>query len=59
MVTTRKYFTKVLFLVEELRSGSNEVGLEIHLSKTKVMFNRYVEKQSIRTKNVTLDQVNK
>ncbi|KAG1715039.1 Eukaryotic initiation factor 4A-II [Nymphon striatum] len=39
-------------MVEKLRTASNKVGLEINLSKTKVMFNRNVEIQPILTGNV-------
>ncbi|KAG1654084.1 putative uncharacterized transposon-derived protein F52C9.6 [Nymphon striatum] len=39
-------------IVEELRTASSKVGLEINLSKTKVMFNRNVEIQPIMTGNV-------
>ncbi|KAG1654838.1 hypothetical protein GQR58_024821 [Nymphon striatum] len=46
-------------MVEELRTASNKVGLEINLSKTKVMFNRNVEIQPIMTGNVALDQVDR
>ncbi|KAG1668286.1 Neurotrophin 1 [Nymphon striatum] len=46
-------------MVEELRTASNKVGLEINLSKTKVMFNRNVEIQPIMTENVALDQVDR
>ncbi|KAG1662544.1 Neprilysin-4 [Nymphon striatum] len=46
-------------MVEELRTTSNKVGLEINLSKTKVMFNRNVEIQPIMTGNVALDQVDR
>ncbi|KAG1664947.1 putative uncharacterized transposon-derived protein F52C9.6 [Nymphon striatum] len=46
-------------MVEELRTASNKVDLEINLSKTKVMFNRNVEIQPIMTGNVALDQVDR
>ncbi|KAG1687439.1 Folylpolyglutamate synthase, mitochondrial [Nymphon striatum] len=46
-------------MVEELRTASSKVGLEINLSKTKVMFNRNVEIQPIMTGNVALDQVDR
>ncbi|KAG1662032.1 Kinesin-like protein unc-104 [Nymphon striatum] len=46
-------------MVEELRTTSNKVDLEINLSKTKVMFNRNVEVQPIMTGNVALDQVDR
>ncbi|KAG1658689.1 Ubiquitin-related modifier 1 [Nymphon striatum] len=46
-------------MVEELRNASNEVGLEINLSETKVMFNRNVEIQPIMTGNVSMDQVDR
>ncbi|KAG1693964.1 Protein Smaug 1 [Nymphon striatum] len=46
-------------MVEELRTASNKVSLEINLSKTKVMFNRNVEIQPIMTGNVALDQVDR
>ncbi|KAG1704755.1 hypothetical protein GQR58_003945 [Nymphon striatum] len=46
-------------MVEELRTASNKVGLEINLSKTKVMLNRNVEIQPIMTGNVALDQVDR
>ncbi|KAG1657240.1 hypothetical protein GQR58_023478 [Nymphon striatum] len=46
-------------MVEELRTASNKVGLEINLSKTKVMFNRNVEIQPIMTGNVALYQVDR
>ncbi|KAG1651908.1 Ring canal kelch protein [Nymphon striatum] len=46
-------------IVEELRTASNKVCLEINLSKTKVMFNRNVEIQPIMTGNVALDQVDR
>ncbi|KAG1663725.1 Equilibrative nucleoside transporter 3 [Nymphon striatum] len=46
-------------MVEELRTASYKVGLEINLSKTKVMFNRNVEIQPIMTGNVALDQVDR
>ncbi|KAG1668287.1 Tolloid-like protein 1 [Nymphon striatum] len=46
-------------MVEELRTASNKVGLEINLSKTKVMLNRTVEIQPIMTGNVALDQVDR
>ncbi|KAG1703688.1 hypothetical protein GQR58_004158 [Nymphon striatum] len=46
-------------MVAELRTASNKVGLEINLSKTKVMFNRNVEIQPIMTGNVALDQVDR
>ncbi|KAG1659404.1 Slowpoke-binding protein [Nymphon striatum] len=46
-------------MVEELRTASNKAGLEINLSKTKVMFNRNVEIQPIMTENVALDQVDR
>ncbi|KAG1650372.1 putative uncharacterized transposon-derived protein F52C9.6 [Nymphon striatum] len=46
-------------MVEELRTASNKVGLEINLSKTKIMFNRNVEIQPIMTGNVALDQVDR
>ncbi|KAG1660186.1 Carbonic anhydrase [Nymphon striatum] len=46
-------------MVEELRTASNKVGLEINLSKIKVMFNRNVEIQPIMTGNVALDQVDR
>ncbi|KAG1714310.1 Sulfotransferase 1C2 [Nymphon striatum] len=41
------------------RTEDNKVDLEINLSKTKVMFNRNVEIQSIMTGNVALDQVDR
>ncbi|KAG1714077.1 putative phosphoenolpyruvate synthase [Nymphon striatum] len=46
-------------MVEELRTASSKVGLEINLSKTKVMFNRNIEIQPIMTGNVALDQVDR
>ncbi|KAG1665136.1 hypothetical protein GQR58_019525 [Nymphon striatum] len=46
-------------MVEELRTASNKVGLEINLSKTKVMFNRNGDIQPIMTGNVALDQVDR
>ncbi|KAG1673817.1 Fukutin [Nymphon striatum] len=46
-------------MVEELRTASGKVGLEINLSKTKAMFNRNVEIQPIMTRNVALDQVDR
>ncbi|KAG1652702.1 Cyclin-dependent kinase 14 [Nymphon striatum] len=46
-------------MVEELRTASSKVGLEINLSKTKIMFNRNVEIQPIMTGNVALDQVDR
>ncbi|KAG1693943.1 SWI/SNF-related matrix-associated actin-dependent regulator of chromatin subfamily A member 5 [Nymphon striatum] len=46
-------------MVEELRTASNKVGLEINLSKNKVMFNRNLEIQPIVTGNVALDQVDR
>ncbi|KAG1649311.1 putative ubiquitin carboxyl-terminal hydrolase MINDY-4 [Nymphon striatum] len=46
-------------MVEELRTASSNVGLEINLSKTKVMFNRNVEILPIMTENVALDQVDR
>ncbi|KAG1682057.1 putative uncharacterized transposon-derived protein F52C9.6 [Nymphon striatum] len=46
-------------MVEELRTASNNVGLEINLSKTKVIFNRNVDIQPIMTGNVTLDLVDR
>ncbi|KAG1658372.1 RUS1 family protein C16orf58 [Nymphon striatum] len=46
-------------MVEELRNASSKVGLEINLSKTKVMFNRNAEIQPIMTENVALDQVDR
>ncbi|KAG1697208.1 Aromatic-L-amino-acid decarboxylase [Nymphon striatum] len=46
-------------MVEELRTASSKVGLEINLSKTKVMLNRNIEIQPIMTGNVALDQVDR
>ncbi|KAG1652992.1 Inactive dipeptidyl peptidase 10 [Nymphon striatum] len=46
-------------MVEEQRNACNKVGLEINLSKTKVMFNRNLEIQPIMTGNVALDQVDR
>ncbi|KAG1706957.1 hypothetical protein GQR58_003580 [Nymphon striatum] len=46
-------------MVEELRTASNKVGLEINLSKNKVIFNRNVEIQPIMRGNVALDQVDR
>ncbi|KAG1668976.1 Cholinesterase [Nymphon striatum] len=46
-------------MVEKLRTANNKVGLEINLSKTKVMFNRNVEIQPIMTENVALDQIDR
>ncbi|KAG1664107.1 putative uncharacterized transposon-derived protein F52C9.6 [Nymphon striatum] len=46
-------------MVEELRTASSKVGLEINLSKTKVMFNRNIEIQPIMTGNVAFDQVDR
>ncbi|KAG1667441.1 putative uncharacterized transposon-derived protein F52C9.6 [Nymphon striatum] len=46
-------------MVEELSTASNKVGLEINLSKTKVMFNRNVEIQPIMTENMALYQVDR
>ncbi|KAG1650819.1 Growth arrest-specific protein 2 [Nymphon striatum] len=46
-------------MVEELRTASNKVDLEINLSKTKVVFNRNLEIQPIMTGNVALDQVDR
>ncbi|KAG1656066.1 Multidrug resistance-associated protein 4 [Nymphon striatum] len=46
-------------MVEELRTASSKVGLEINLSKTKVMFNRNIEIQPIMKGSVALDQVDR
>ncbi|KAG1687286.1 hypothetical protein GQR58_008385 [Nymphon striatum] len=43
-------------MVEELRTASNKVDLEINLSETKVMLNINVEIQPIMSGNVALDQ---
>ncbi|KAG1714740.1 putative multidrug resistance-associated protein lethal(2)03659 [Nymphon striatum] len=55
----RKSPQELQLMVEELRTASSKVGLEINLSKTKVMFNRNVEIQPIMTGNVALDQVDR
>ncbi|KAG1687285.1 putative uncharacterized transposon-derived protein F52C9.6 [Nymphon striatum] len=46
-------------MVEELRTASNKVDLEINLSETKVMLNINVEIQPIMSGNVALDQVDR
>ncbi|KAG1700938.1 putative uncharacterized transposon-derived protein F52C9.6 [Nymphon striatum] len=44
---------KLQLMVEELRTASNKVGLEINLSMTKVMFNRNVKIQPVMTGNMS------
>ncbi|KAG1665093.1 Transmembrane protease serine 2 [Nymphon striatum] len=59
VVLFSEFSQELQLMVEELKTSSSKVGLEINLSKTKVMFNRNVEIQPIMTGNVALDQVDR
>ncbi|KAG1710481.1 Serine/threonine-protein kinase stk11 [Nymphon striatum] len=58
VVLLSEFPQELRLMVEELRTA-NKVGLEINLSKTKVMFNRNSVIQPITTGNVALNQVDR